>query len=48
VSFEPHRSIGIRWKQAENYTIFFKIDEAEEAVHILRILYKRRQWQTLL
>ena len=48
VSFEPHRSRGIRWKPAENYMIFFKVDEANATAQVLRILYKRRQWQSLL
>jgi plasmid stabilization system protein ParE len=48
VRFEPHRSKGIRWLPAESHLVFFLVDEAARQIHILRILYKKRQWEKLL
>jgi plasmid stabilization system protein ParE len=48
VRFEPYRSMGTRWIPAQNYTVFFRVDDEGLTVNILRILYKRREWQTLL
>ena len=41
-------SCGIRWMPAENYTVFYTIDDENLKVHILRILHNRREWQSLL
>jgi toxin ParE1/3/4 len=48
VRFEPCRSMGIRWIPSQSYTIFFRVDDERLTVNILRILYKHREWQTLL
>jgi plasmid stabilization system protein ParE len=48
VRFEPCRSMSIRWIPVQNYTVFFRVDDERLTVSILRILYKRREWQTLL
>ena len=45
---EPYRSRGVRWLPIENYTAFYVIDEDTRTVHVLRILYSRRNWKTLL
>jgi len=39
---------GIRWMLSGNYTAFYITDETLREVHILRILYNRRDWQNLL
>jgi plasmid stabilization system protein ParE len=45
---DTYRSKGIRWLPAENYLVFFFVDEAARQIHILRILYKKHQWEKLL
>ena len=37
----------IRGLQIKNYTAFFRIDELLKTVEIIRVLYSRRDWQTL-
>ena len=39
---------GIRILHAENYLVFYVANEASKRVNVLRILYKRREWQSLL
>jgi len=39
---------GIRILPAENYLVFYVVDEAAKNVNILRILYNRREWQQLV
>lgn len=39
---------GIHKVVIDNYIIFFGINEKEQAVHILRVLYYRRDWASLL
>ena len=39
---------GLHWMPAENYSVFYVVDENESTVNVLRILYSRREWQTLL
>ena len=48
VKDEPYKSMGVRWLLIENYTTFYIVDEHEQKVHVLRILYNRRIWQNLL
>ena len=48
VNEEPFRTMGIRPLFVENYTAFFVIDEKNKKVHVLRILYNRREWQSIL
>jgi plasmid stabilization system protein ParE len=38
----------IRGLQIKNYTVFFRIDEALKTVDVVRVLYSRRDWQTIL
>ena len=39
---------GLRWMPSENYAVFYVVDENEREVHIMRVLYSRREWQSLL
>ncbi len=39
---------GYRILPVKNYLIFYKIDDASRLVYIVRILYGRRDWATLL
>ena len=48
VDEEPYKSLEIRPLYVENYTAFYDVDENKHEVHILRVLYSRRQWQNLL
>jgi toxin ParE1/3/4 len=45
---EPYASIGVRMMPVENYIAFYVIDEQKHEVHVIRILYNRREWQNLL
>lgn len=48
LSEEPYTAIGVRRLFVGNYIIFYSAVEGNSTVHILRVLYKRREWQTLL
>ena len=39
---------GIRFVQVKNYLGFYIIDEARQTVHVIRFLYKKRNWQAIL
>ena len=39
---------GYRVLPVKNYLIFYKVNEAEKCVDIIRILYNRRDWINLL
>ena len=45
---EPYKSMGVRCISVENYTAFYVADETAKTVHILRVLYNRRDWQNIL
>lgn len=45
---EPYATLGIRRIPVENYTTFYFVNTDKYEVHILRILYNRREWQNLL
>ena len=45
---EPYATLGVRMMPVENYIAFYIIDEVNLEVRVLRILYKRREWQDLL
>jgi len=38
----------IRRMQIKNYSVFFRINEAYKAVEIVRVIYSRRDWASLL
>ncbi|MDR2826120.1 MAG: type II toxin-antitoxin system RelE/ParE family toxin [Deltaproteobacteria bacterium] len=39
---------GIRRVLVDNYVVFFLINHKEQAVHVIRVLYGRRDWANLL
>ena len=39
---------GLRWMPAENYSVFYVINEENKKVNVLRVLHGRRDWQSLL
>ena len=46
---EPWRSQGVRKSSANNYYIYYWIDDVNKEVHILAVIYnKRDQYQQLL
>ena len=45
---QPYASMGVRKLLIENYIAFYIIDEQKYEVHVLRILYNRREWQNIL
>lgn len=48
VSDSDLEELGIHWIRVHSYLIFYTIDVAEKKVHILRILYEKRNWKHLL
>jgi len=48
VDDQPYASIGVRRLFIENYVLFYVIDEPVLTVHIIRVLYNRREWHSLL
>lgn len=48
VNEEPYSSMGVRRIGVENYSVFYIVDQPEKTVHIFRVLYNRREWQSLL
>lgn len=45
---EPFAQIAVRKMFVENYTIFYIIDEEAKTVQVVRVLYNRREWQSLI
>ena len=45
---EPYASLELRRLFIENYTAFYLVDAKENEVHVIRVLYNRREWQNLL
>ena len=45
---EPYSALGVRRLFVGNYIIFYSAVESNATVQILRVLYKRREWQALL
>ena len=39
---------GIRLMPAENYLVFYVVDEKGSNVHVLRVLYNRRDWRNMI
>lgn len=48
VDDEPYAAMGVRRLFVENYVIFYVVDQGRRSVHILRVLYNRREWQSIL
>lgn len=45
---EPYASLGVRRLFVGNYIAFYSAVEENSVVYVLRVLYKRREWQALL
>lgn len=41
-------SWGIRYIKVSNYTVFYTVDDSRKTVFILRFLYYRRNWASIL
>jgi len=41
-------ALGIRFVQVKNYLAFYVIDQASQIVHILRFLYGKSNWVSIL
>ena len=39
---------GIRPLYVKNYTVFFRVEESTRIVEVVRVLYSRRDWASLL
>lgn len=48
VDDEPYAAMGVRRLFAENYVVFYVVDKGRSSVHVLRVLYNRREWQSIL
>jgi len=48
VQDQPYTTMGVRKLLIENYIAFYIIDEEKCEVHVLRVLYNRREWQNIL
>ena len=48
VDDEPYATMGVRRLFVENYVVFYMIDRSRYTVHVLRVLYNRREWQSIL
>lgn len=45
---EPWHSKGMRRLISGNYLIFYYIDKKAHIIHILRVLYSKRNWENIL
>ena len=45
---EPYYSKGYRVTYVKNYAVFYKVDDTNRIVDIMRVLYNRREWQDIL
>lgn len=48
VEDELLRSVGLRMTHFDNYNIFYYYDMESDVVYIIRILYNKADWQTIL
>ncbi|MBR5344540.1 MAG: type II toxin-antitoxin system RelE/ParE family toxin [Clostridia bacterium] len=39
---------GIRFVPVKNYLVFYRISETDKTIHIVRFLYARRNWVSIL
>jgi plasmid stabilization system protein ParE len=42
------RTKGIKYIMVKNYMLYYAIDENEKKVDVIRFLYGRRDWKTIL
>lgn len=45
---QPYTEMGVLMLLVENYIAFYIIDDEKCEVHVLRILYNRREWKDIL
>ncbi len=45
---QPYAEIGVRKLLVENYIVFYVVDKGSSRVMVLRILYNRREWRSIL
>lgn len=45
---QPYRKSEIRRLIVGNYSAFYVIDDKEKNVHIIRVVYNRREWQNII
>lgn len=48
VDDEPWRSEGIRHAKVEHYLVYFRIDVENAAVHVIAIVYEKREQKRIL
>jgi len=48
ISEPKYEAQKIRWCPVENYVIFYQVSELQNHVYIIRVLYKKRNWEHLL
>jgi toxin ParE1/3/4 len=48
ISELKYEAQNIRWCLIENYVIFYQVSEIQNQVFILRVLYRKRNWEHLL
>jgi toxin ParE1/3/4 len=48
ISEPEYEAQKIRWCPVENYAIFYEVSEVQNQVYIIRVLYKKRNWEHLL
>jgi plasmid stabilization system protein ParE len=39
---------GIRWTAVKKYMMFYRVNETEERITVIRFLYGRRNWKYIL
>lgn len=48
VDDELLRSLGLRMTRFDNYNIFYHYDKEDDVVYIIRVLYNKVDWKTML
>lgn len=48
IDIEPYKQRGVRIFLVENYKVFYFVNEDEGRVYILNVLYKHRDWQSII
>lgn len=48
ISEPKYEKQNIRWCPVENYVIFYKVSKEQSQVYIIRVLYKKRNWEHIL
>lgn len=48
ISEPKYDALKVRWCSVENYIIFYQVSEIQNLVYVIRVLYKKRNWEQLL